>query len=396
MLKMNTKKPISVNDTVISVRDNEVYLIFDKFSKEALHYYIKNLKKEVLEKDLKTIKSADLLTLILKKKEPSKWMGLFNNKNLNNNIEIFVGRRGNGRVMRREDRADASRSARMDRRGKSKSNSKLDISDNSVRRQKPKTKHKRARSSNLIATGEEKKNFGVMLDSIEKQLLEEVGETFYHSEMNGKKKMPSIDNFNEKLARVENIQRFKTSRAILKNQRKETGNNKVPLFDEHKSARPAPRRQQSKKIDVKAQKRFLELQMRKKSPIKRKRQRKKDAVSAYVREKSNNNSFSDLDHSANMGYKRHNPKIKLLKKDVLNVFNDLKLDVNWIKREFEMMDKKRDLSSSFIEFQHKVIKILAIKLKAERESRFKTELQFNQLTQKFAAQQTLIDDKFDN
>lgn len=395
MLKMNTKKPISVNDTVISVRDNEIRLIFDKFSNEALHYYIKNLKDEVLGKDLRTLKSADLLTIILKKKEPSKWMGLFNNQNLNNNIEIFIGKRGKSRVKRREDRV-ASRSARMDRRGKSKSNSKLDISDNSIKRPKPKPKHKRARSSNLIATGEEKKNFGVMLDSIEKQLLEEVGETFYHSEMNGKKKVPSIENFNEKLARVENIQRFKTSRAILKNQRKETGNNKVPLFDEHKSARPAPRRQQSKQIDVKAQKRFLELQMRKKSPMKRKRQRKKDAVSAYVREKSNNNSFSDLDNSTNMGYKRHNPKIKLLKKDVLNVFNDLKLDVNWIKREFEMMDKKRDLSSSFIEFQHKVIKILAIKLKAERESRFKTELQFNQLTQKFAAQQTIIDDKFDN
>ena len=121
--------------------------------------------------------------------------------------------------------------------------------------------------------------------------------------------------------------------------------------------------------------------------------KRSDAVSAAPLKKYDNSSFNEYEAQPRLKFETDidSAKLNANKKEVLAIFNELKLDVKWINREIEMISSAKDKNASFIDFQHKIIKILAIKLKAERKSRFTAEQQFDSLMKKFATQQEFID-----
>ena len=115
------------------------------------------------------------------------------------------------------------------------------------------------------------------------------------------------------------------------------------------------------------------------------RKNNRSIKSANINKKENLNSILDNDSQIlnSPRNQKNSDLINILKKESINIFQELNLDNIWIKKHLELMGKVRNQNDFFLELQSKIIKILSIKLKKEREMRFKTEKQFGDFMGKY-------------
>ena len=396
MLKVDSKKAVDPAETTVGVKNNELRFLFNKYSPCPLTVTLKNLKDDLQERQYTLTKTGDFITVVFKKAQAKRWGGLFDNNTVEGNIIVSShdkakrnGKSASKSPVRRQ--GPTANSQAQDRRTRN-----IVIYDGSKR--EGKVEHRtRAKSSNVNIHNFSGMDFGVNYGETEDSFTGFATPNHYITEKQQNYNDTSIIDLETRLQDVQKQNAFKISHDILKRKRVETQKAKVPLFTTKSNAKPSIPLKNSKNqaIDNRIQRQFLknrDLTNRAlrggKKPVKR-----CEAVSAVQLDQNGNTSFQNAETETNVGFgsTNANAKINANKKEVLNIFNELKLDVKWINREIDMMSKSRDKAGSFIEFQHKIIKILAIKLKAERKSRFTAEQQFDSLMTKFATQQEFID-----
>ena len=76
MIKANTARTFNINDTSLTVKGNELRILFDKFAENPLSFCIADLKGELEARNYSLTRTADFMTLVLRKTAREKWGSL--------------------------------------------------------------------------------------------------------------------------------------------------------------------------------------------------------------------------------------------------------------------------------------------------------------------------------
>lgn len=391
MLKVDTRRPLDPAETAIGVRDNELRFVFNKFSPAPFQVTFKNLRAELQERNYALSKNGDLLTIVFRKAEAKRWGGLFSNNEIEGNIVSFTQEKSKANP-RAISKSPAPRNVQPDPRTKPNN---IAIYDG-TKKESTADLRGRAKSSNITPNNLSGLDIRNQFDDIDRSFLGFETPPQFKTEQKTRNNNTSINELELKLREVERVNAFKISHDILRRKKAETQKAKVPLFNDKTPALSVlpSKNTKNQRIDPRYQRQFMKNRnFLAKGTTPKKPVKKVEAVSAVQLDQFGNRSFEEFETSSNINFGPQNDLVKINanKKEVLGIFNELKLDVKWINREIDLMSKAKDKSGSFIDFQHKIIKILAIKLKAERKCRFTAEQQFDSLMRKFATQQEFID-----
>lgn len=367
-----------MNDIAIKVDSNSIGFVFEKYSKNSLHFNLRRLHGNLNEKHFTVTRNGEQLKVQFKKVYPSKWLNLFNNAKVGDNIECYranEGRTTDGRVLRSVKKT----------RGKTRT--LKSINRNSSIEMK---KTKRTLSTNILpsANRTQKSRLNITDDYIVKSFIKRI-KAYEKKSMS---RYPSINKPNT-VKKINSSKRFKASKAILKRNREESKYKKVPLVMEKKPLKHYYARSRvHTEIGSNSGKRLFNLTNRKRAKSRPRNKKVNKAVSAIFLPNEVNNSFNTSNTSM-ISSRKNNARIRVLRKEIMGIMKDLKLDTRWLKQEFTIMDCENEKDDFFTNIQHKMVYLLANKLKTERKYKFDTEMKFIRLTQKFATRQSLIDNK---
>lgn len=377
-------------ETTLVVKGNELRFVFNKYSPTRFQVAFKNIKAGLKEFGHTVSKNGDYFTAVFKKAEAKRWNGIFSKGDVESNLVIC----GQDKTQEKANRI--SKSLTPKNKGRNPVSTSKVANTRTICNWKAE-QNTRAKSSNITPNDLSELDFSRIDNNIEKIFTDHDIALYYNTE----RARPNIDRSIDvsKISEKEygKPKKSSISQDILKRKRTIAQRAKVPLFGNKGTTKPvlplksANKQQQLPRVPVNM---IKNQDLRNKIIKDPKKARAKDkAISEIQLSDCEDKSFQDFAHGTEMNLNRREDitKINSNNKEILSIFDDLKLDVNWVNREINMISKANNKYTNFIDFQHKVIKILSIKLKAERNSRFTAEQQFDSLMKKFAAQQEFID-----
>lgn len=396
--------PFLLKKTVVSVSKNGFKLIINKYTEKALHFEVRNLKNTILNRNLATSKCDDFLILVIQKKEEAMWRQLFIDMQSADNTKFYINRKSKLKTSgKKPSERNFPRLKRLRKKtgviresGKGMSNVPKtvnmnvgDISELSIENFKSQKTQPSTKSSFIIT--KQNRNKVDRCKSIEHSLLEEVDKAFSKSVVY-KERQANQDNYKSNpTSHLRKPPARRISKIIVSSRLNKANKEKVPLFKEKSVNNSIILNPKRKSIIPKAvQNSFIKKQAQKRKSVVFKKKRQSVARSLNADNKSVN-SFNDVEGISKMRATDHSMKINRIQKEILEMFSNMKLDIGWIKQEFKILQTQKDKLGAFVEFQHKVNKILIMKLAKERTSRMRTEKQFGNLTSKFAEQQDLLE-----
>ena len=344
-----------------------------------------------------------MLRIFKKKKE--KWNQLFKSKDDKTNVECFIVK-SKQTQQRNKSRSTVKKprnpplfrnpsSSHKANRSFAKETNPNDISSITVANYKSKRKRDRNNANKSFHLKMRDQSSAAKEKDQDDSFMKDGNDILSNNSFVRQKNTGNASFFNKKLTRKDKVRKARASQLVIKSRQNSQKKHKVPLFAEKRfvsmSVMPNSK---GKAIPVSLQKKYMQKQLQKRKSLMGKVRRQSVCKSTQNKPRSvtysQNVDKRDVDSISAFSIQDSKPRINVFKKDILDVFNELKLDANWIKNEFDFMRGKRDAEGHFIEFQNKVITVLGIKLKKEKESRLKAEKQLSSLKGKFAIQQELL------
>jgi hypothetical protein len=86
-------------------------------------------------------------------------------------------------------------------------------------------------------------------------------------------------------------------------------------------------------------------------------------------------------------------KFELYKNELVDIYSISHFDVKWIEKELDKI--KYNPVSPFeplVRFQNRIIRIIALRLKNEKQNRFRTEKQFQVMMERYSKQIEMLND----